>query len=148
MSRRRLHLWLLPLSVAGFLVMTIGSDVFARIYVNGTSIETAFGLVASDPATNILGFALLMLPVIGAHFLSVEFARIVGIYWGYLLLTFVLVALALLYGFSYIESLQAMRSEKWTAASLSLGLLPVKGALILIVPAAVMLVVQKRARKR
>lgn len=112
----------------------------------GISLTRAVDAVFHDPVTGFLGFALLALPVLGAELLAVEFAHAVGISKAQIMLLLILAALGLLYHSGYLDYQTALAARKWTAASLSLGLIPVKGAAILVIPLVLVIGAKKRAK--
>jgi hypothetical protein len=108
----------------------------------------ALSSVFHDPAAGIIGTILLALPVFGAELLSVELARVTGLLSAGIVLIAVLCVLIFLYYSGYLHYQTAMDARKWTEASLSLGLLPLKGAAILIVPLLLTVIATKMAKSK
>jgi len=113
----------------------------------GISLTAAVDAVFRDPATGFLGFALLALPILGAELLAVELAHAVGMWKAQIMLLAIIAALGLLYRSGYLDYQTGLAAKKWTAASLSLGLIPVKGAAILVIPLVLVIGAKKRARR-
>jgi hypothetical protein len=141
--RSTLHAVFAPIAVACLLLATNGSDIAARV----TVAEESFGVaVAQSFASwlNPLAALIIALPFVAAELLAVEVARYSSVRVAAVLFGLVVAALGLLYFAGYTSSHQAMLQHKWTAASLSVGLLPVQSLPILIVAVIASEIIRRR----
>lgn len=144
MSRKMIHTILTPVSVLCFAVITFGFDVVSRIDYRNLSASDAIAEAWNEPAANLFGIVLLALPVIGAQLLAVEFARVTSFAGGAVLLILSLGLLAWPYFGGYSGYQEALAMNKWTDAALSIGLLPLKGGALLLIPLLVSVVMSRR----
>jgi hypothetical protein len=120
------------LAVANFLLATVGFDVFARMAVGQQSLWHAVYEHFYYAGVQPIGTLLLLAPFLGLAVVSGRIAprNSSGSMW-----LFCIGALFLtgLYFRGFYGSQQALQAKKWTAAALSVGLLPFQGAVVLLV---------------
>jgi hypothetical protein len=145
-QRGSLHPLLAGLSLLLYLIIITGADVHGRVNQLHFTVEDALAKVVMDPPANLFGLALLAIPFIASHFLS----AIVGRKCRSPLLAITVLAIgsaliAVVYAIGFDAYYEMMAREKWTAASLALGLLPLKATMSLLLPLVVALVLIKRS---
>ena len=141
-----LHRLLGGLSLLLYLVIIAAADAYGRVNQLYITVDEALAQVVSDPPANLFGLALLAIPFIASHFLSAEVGRRCRSH----LLAFTVFAIgsvliAVVYASGFDAYYAMMAKEKWTAASLALGLLPLKATMSLLLPLVVALVLIKRS---
>lgn len=114
----------LPVAVVVFLVATTGSDLIARTSIGGDSFTVALRDHLYWAAAQFAGTIFLLAPFVAVALVSARVekqARSRSV-----VVTFALAMLTLLYFYfqGYQGAQQAFLEEKWTAAALSVGLLP------------------------
>lgn len=148
MSRRSANALLAPISILSFLLITIGCDVFARIEYQHLSVADAVDATIRQPAANLFGLFLLSLPIVGAHLLTIEVGRAANRAVGAVVFAITIGLLAWIYFAGYSSYQQSMAERRWTDATLSLGLLPVKGGVVLFLPLLVAVMAAKQRKKQ
>ncbi len=146
LSRFRLNALFVPVTLLCFIVLTLGCDLLSRIEVLGLSAADAWAAIMREPAVNPLGLFLLALPMIGSHLLAVEVGRTANLAAGVLVFVVTAVLLAWIYYNGYVSYQEALGSRRWTEATLSLGLLPLKGSVALVLPLFVAVVAARKRR--
>lgn len=148
MPRARLHSLFCLVGVVCFIVATAGFDVLARMAVAREPLRTAtaeaFGYMFTQP----VGTLMLLAPFIGAAALSAEVARTSTMATAWVLFGLVTGVLGWLYFSGHWEAQVALQQRKWTAASLSVGMLPFLSIPVLLLAAIGAGVVAWRARHR
>lgn len=114
----------LPVAIAVFLAATIGADVIARTSIAGE----AYGPAVRDhlyyAGTQPIGTLLLLAPFVAVAFISAHAERRASIRSVAILFAVSMGALLYFYVQGYLGAQQALAEKKWTAAALSIGLLP------------------------
>lgn len=114
----------LPLAVIAFIAATIGADIYARTSIG----DEAFGSALSEhlyyASVQFVGTLFLSAPFVTVALICAwaerkSRSRIVTALFGSSMLV-----LLYFYFQGYLASQHAMQEEKWTAATLSIGLLP------------------------
>jgi hypothetical protein len=114
-------------------VATLGSDVVSTVAVTGGSARAAATEHLNYALRSPIGTALLFLPFIAAAWLGASVAGKQKSYAALLVFVPTLVLLLALYFSGYYGSQQALLEHKWTAASLSVGLLPFQSIAVLLI---------------
>lgn len=148
MSRISANVLLAPISLLIFLLITLGCDVLSRIEYQHLSITDAIDAAVKQPTANLIGLFLLSLPIVGAHLLTIEVSRAAGRAVGALVFVITIALLACIYCAGYASYQQSMAEKRWTDATLSLGLLPVKGGVVLIFPLVVAVIAAKKRKSQ
>jgi hypothetical protein len=113
-----------------FVGATIGSDVVARVNVVGDSMGRAVSQSIYSALTQ-LGTLWLLFPFAVVGFLSVFVARMANSAAALLLFGGSVTGLGWQYFWGYWHAQQAIQEQKWTAAALSVGMLPFESLLVL-----------------
>jgi hypothetical protein len=114
----------LPVALVIFLAATTGADLIARTTIAGEPFDVALGEHLYYAGVQFVGTLLLLAPFVAVAFLcnrAEKRARTCGVVF-----IFVVAMLTLLYFYfdAYQGAERALLAEKWTAAALSIGLLP------------------------
>ena len=114
----------LPLAVVTFLAATTGADLFARTSIAGESFGMALRGHLYWAAVQFIGTLLLLAPFLGVAFICARVER--QVHWRSVAVIFAAAMLALLYFYfqGHQAAQHAMLEKRWTAAALSIGLLP------------------------
>lgn len=120
-------------SVLLFFVATAGCDVVARTTVGSERIGQALAQHFYYAFTQPLGSAMLLLPFLLLGWMSASLAKRKGFTQGLTVFLIGAFLLGITYFSAYQDSQEYLNQKMWTAAALSLGLLPVKSALPLLV---------------
>lgn len=132
------------LAIVPFILATLGSDVVARSGVYGESIGTAISEHLHYAAIQPMGTAMLLAPFLVLAWMAASLAKRKNFDSG--LGVFLLGAVLL--GFTYFSGFQDsqhyMKQRMWTAASLSVGLLPLKSIPVLVICLVVRWLVARR----
>lgn len=145
-SRLRLNALFVPVTLLCFIVLTFGCDLLSRVEVLGLPADDAWTAIMREPAVNPLGMFLLALPMIGSHLLAIEVGRTANLAAGVLVFVVTAVVLAWIYYNGYVSYQEAIGARRWTEATLSLGLLPIKGGVALVLPLVVAVVAARKRR--
>jgi hypothetical protein len=123
LCRMRLRSYLL-VAVVAFVITVTGSDMVARMVVSDLSLRQAFDQHLEWASLTILGILFLFAPYAAAALICAKVNE--GSRTGTAATLFVLSLIALSYFYfgGFHASQQAMVDERWTAAALSIGLLP------------------------
>ena len=115
----------LPLALAVFLAATAGADVIARTSIAGETLTSALNKHFYWAARQFNGTALLFTPFLVVAFLCGHMEKKTR--RRSVVFVFVASMLTLLYFYfqGYQGAQHALLEEKWTAAALSVGLLPI-----------------------
>ncbi len=123
------------LAVLAFVVSTFGSDVVSRVLAGDASLEVAALEHVRFAAAQPVGSLMLFAPFAVAALLSLAVSARAGVRRGLALFGFTAATLLVLYYLGYDGARMALSKELWTAAALSVGLLPFLSVPILIVAA-------------
>jgi hypothetical protein len=130
----RQAMWVYPLLVfIGFLIATNGFDIAARIVVVGQpapyACHQSFYYMASQPIASLL----LAWPFAALGYLAFCLSQRTDDLKAFLFFTGFWLVLAGMYGVDFVSAQQAMKAAAWTAATLSIGLLPFLSIPVLVV---------------
>jgi hypothetical protein len=134
------------LAAAAFLIANLACAALARWWVSGQGITAAGKDAADFLLTQPVGAGLLLAPFALLAWMSDSLARERGRQAGSVLFALGAILLGLLYLWGYLGSAQALRDAHWTAAALSVGMLPIFSLPILAVLAIGRLAVGRRSR--
>lgn len=130
-----------------FLVSTNGFDILARLLVAHESFGAAVSESVYYAIVQPIGTVMLAAPFLVAGLLSAAVARRADLVQARLFFVVVVALLGWIYFFGYWGAQQALLEKKWTAASLSIGLLPfISIPVILIAAIAVMVIAWRHNR--
>ncbi|MCJ0763969.1 hypothetical protein [Variovorax terrae] len=124
MLRDRPYAVFFCLAVLFFLATTFGADVLARTSVGDDSLAQAMQAHARQAVAEPLGTAMLLLPFLLLGWMSASLARKKGVDRGLVVFLFGALLLGLAYFFAYHDAQIHLKQQMWTAAALSIGLLP------------------------
>ncbi len=143
--RQRPYLSFMGLGVALFVAATLGSDVVARTTVGGEGAWQAASQHMYYALIQPIGTAMLLAPFLLLGWMGASAARRKGFDAGLAVFLLGMLLLGFMYFSGYQDSQALMKERKWTAATLSVGLLPFKSILPLLVCLALRwFVVRKR----
>ena len=126
------YLAFLGLSSALFAAATAGSDVIARVTTGGQALSKAIAEHLYYAGTQPAGTALLLLPFLLLGGMSASLAARKGFDRGLAVFLLGTLLLSLMYFSGYQDSQGYMNRRMWTAATLSVGLLPFKSVPVLL----------------
>jgi hypothetical protein len=113
------------------LLASVGLNIWAKVAVAGADVGTAASRATEHP----IGIAILALPFVGAGVLASEVAVRTSTGKAITFLALLSGVLLWLYYRGHINAEHALAQQKWTAASLEIGLLPFMSVPVLIVAA-------------
>lgn len=116
-----------------FLAATLGSDVVARTTVAGEGLGQAIREHSYHALAQPIGTVLLAAPFFLLGWMSASLARRKGFKGGLGVFFLGAFLLGAMYFSGYQESQNYMRQKMWTAATLSVGLLPFKSIPLLLI---------------
>jgi hypothetical protein len=132
MTARSKYLYIFGMiGILAGLFASVGLNIWARVAVAGTDVATAASRSIEHPG----GILILALPFVGAGVLASEVAFRTGTAKATAFLVLLSGALLWLYYRGHVNAEHALAQQKWTAASLEVGLLPFISVPILIVAA-------------
>jgi hypothetical protein len=131
MSKHLAYSAFIALACLAFIVSTIVFGALAKVIVAGDTIEHA--LSEHLHYMTIVGSLVLLSPFLALAGIGVGFRNKRGAKFGFVAFFAGLIPLMGLYWFGYIGSEEALLNRKWTAAALSVGLLPFQSVVVLIV---------------
>jgi hypothetical protein len=114
----------LPIAVITFLAATTGSDLVARTSIGGETFRHALDELVYYAYVQIIGTVLLLAPFVGVAFLCARAERRARTRSVAAIFAVAMIVLFYFYFEGYQGSQYAMLDRKWTAAALSIGLLP------------------------
>ncbi len=120
------------LSVALFLGATLGSDVVARTTVGGEGFMHAIGQHIYYAAAQPIGTLFLLVPFLLLGWMSASLAARKGFDPGLGVFLLGVLLLGFTYFSAYQDTYTYMKQRMWTAATLSIGFLPLKSILPLL----------------
>jgi phosphotransferase system glucose/maltose/N-acetylglucosamine-specific IIC component len=131
--RTRPYLVFFALAIFLFIIATLGSDVVARTTVGGDS----FGKAISDhvyyAVIQPIGTTMLLAPFLLLGWMAASAAKRKGFDAGLGVFLLGMLLLGFMYFSGYQDSQGFMKERKWTAATLSIGLLPFKSIPLLLI---------------
>jgi hypothetical protein len=131
--RARPYLFFFGLSVLLFIGATFGSDVVARTSVGGQSFQKAVTEHAYYAFIQPVGTAMLLMPFLLLGWLAASTVKRKGFDAGLGVFLLGVLLLGFMYFSGYQDSQGFMKERKWTAATLSVGLLPFKSVPLLLI---------------
>jgi MFS family permease len=145
--RNRPYLTFLALAIGAFAFADIGFEIFARVWIDRNTIGKATSETLYYWATQPTGTAMLLAPFLLLGWMAASLARKRTFNRGLLLFGIGVVALGALYFVGHIGAEQAMHDRKWTAAALSVGLLPFQSIPVLFLALVTRLLMGRRQRE-
>ena len=142
--RDRPYHFLLGLSVALFLVASVGFGVIARVTVGEEAFSYAISQHLYYAAVQPVGTLFLFLPFVFLGWMSASLAKRRSLKHGLMLFLFGGLLLCFLYFDGYRGAQIAVTQHKWTTAALSEGLLPFLSIPVLVVCGVVRLFAGRR----
>jgi hypothetical protein len=133
MLEQRTKLLFGGLSILCFLVTTTGFDIAARVFVASQSFRAAARESVYYATVQPFGTMLLAAPYLAVGILSTGVVKRTGLIKASLFFVVVVAVLGALYFFGYWGAQQALVKRAWTAAALSVGLLPFMSIPIIII---------------
>jgi hypothetical protein len=130
--RRHPYSVFFALSVGAFFVATVCADVLARVRVGAQDFSKAANEHFYYAFIQPVGTAMLLAPFLLLAWMSASLAKRRGHKHGLGLFALGAALLCLLYFSGYYGSQTYMERRLWTAAALSVGLLPFKSVLVLV----------------
>jgi hypothetical protein len=127
-----------------FLVATAGSDVVARTTVGSEGIGKAVSEHIYYAFAQPVGSAMLLAPFLLLGWMSASLAKRKGFTQGLSVFLIGAFLLGIMFFSAYQDSQNYMNQKMWTAATLSVGLLPIKSALPLLICLGVWLFLARR----
>ena len=131
-SRRLARLAFIAAALVLFFTIDLAADVLARISIRGQSLELATREHLYYAGVQLPGTAFLSLPYVGLAFIGLPVLRRRGVVAGALFLLCGAALLAGVYGFGYQQSALSMLARHWTAAALTMGLMPILSVPVLL----------------
>lgn len=130
--RSRPLLTFFALAVCMFLVAHPGSEILARMWIGGRPADQAVRDTLHYLAIQPVGGLMLLAPFLLLAWMAASLAKVRTFASGLVLLAITASALTVLYVFGHVQSEQALNSRQWTAAALSVGLLPFQSIPVLL----------------
>lgn len=124
-SRRLATLAFIAAALVLFFAVDLAADVVARTSVRGQAIEPAMREHLYYASVQLPGTAFLSLPYVGLAFIGLPVLRRRGVIAGALFLLCGAALLGGVYGFGYQQSELSMLARHWTAAALTMGMMPI-----------------------
>jgi hypothetical protein len=131
--RSRPYLLFNCLAIAVFAVADIGCEIVARLSFGRNSIGEALSETLYYSATQPISTVMLLAPFALLGWMAASLATKKTLGLGIILFVAGAAFLGTMYFYGHIEAEQAMQDHKWTAATLSVGLLPFKSIPVLVV---------------
>ena len=135
MSQPRPHIRYAIASLLCFVAATNGSEVLASVLQTQATSITALRESLHSSLSKPIGSLLLAAPFLVIGIVAANLAKCVGSFKARVFFVSSVVALGALYLSGYWAAQQALQAHKWTAAALSVGLLPFQSILILVLAA-------------
>lgn len=114
----------LPLALVAFVAATIGADLVARTTIAGESVAFAIRDHLHWAGVQFVGTILLLAPFVAVAFVCARVAKKARSRSAFLIFALAMLTLLYFYFEGHQAAQQALKEEMWTAASLSIGLLP------------------------
>jgi len=131
-SRRLATLGFIAAALVLFFVIDLATDVLARTSIQGQSLELATREHLHYASIQLPGTAFLSLPYVGLAFIGLPVLRRRGAFAGGLFLLCGAALLGGVYGFGYQQSALSMVARHWTAAALTMGMMPILSVPVLL----------------
>ena len=131
-TRRRDALAFIAAAIILFFAIDLAADVVARTAIRGQSIALAVREHLYYASVQLPGTAFLSLPYVGLAFMGLPVLRRRGAIAGALFLLCGVGLLGGVYGFGYQQSALSMLARHWTAAALTMGMMPILSVPVLL----------------
>jgi hypothetical protein len=131
-----------------FAAVDLVADVLARTSILGQSIELAVREHLHYASIQLPGTAFLSLPYLGLAFIGLPVLRRRGAVAGALFLLCGVALLGGVYGFGYQQSALSMLARHWTAAALTMGMMPILSVPVLLLAFGVRLLATRGRTSR
>ena len=149
MTKVRLQLTFYGLATVAFILSTTVADVVARVSVGGEPVGEALSESFGSAGIPVLGLVMIAVPFVALAWVGVHLALRNAFWWGLLLAFVGMSCLVLLYFQGFHYSQVAILQRKWTAAALSVGLIPFfYGVPITLLAIAIRFIVVPRLKPR
>jgi hypothetical protein len=148
MRRARLYLLFGGVGAACFVMFTVGFDVIARLTIAGEPVSKALSESLYYKGVQPVGTLMLLAPFVAMAGLSAEVAKTSNVAVASIFFAVLAGVLGWLYFWGYWDAQIAMGQRKWTAAALSVGLVPFFSIPLLIVAAIAAGLIAWRFRRR
>lgn len=146
-SSKRYYVLFLAVTLVGYVICDVGFGVYARIKIQNLSIYQSIMEKLYYSAIQPLGTMMMMAPFLFLGGISASFAQKNNISIAFLLFLITFSVLGYMHFLGHMNSEMYMLEKKWTAASLSIGLLPFKSIFVLFVLFMVMQIFIKNTGK-
>lgn len=130
--RNRPYILFAILTLGVFIVSHIGFRILAHAWIGRSSVGEAVREALDSSITQPVATLFLVAPFVLLGWMAASLARERTLKRGLTLFTFGAMVLGLLYFSGHIGAEKAMRQQQWTAAALSVGLLPFQSIPIVI----------------
>jgi len=147
-NKRLVYVAYLTAGVVLFVLATVGFGVHSRMAIDGASYAHALSRHMYYAKEQLLGTMLLLLPFVLLGGMAARFSTKGRFGHGATVFVVGVVLLLALYYKGYIDSEIAMKNKHWTAAALSVGLLPFQGLGVLVLLLIGGLVADKRSNTK
>lgn len=114
----------LPVAVVVFVAATVGADVVAMMVIGGQPFAAALHEHLYWARVEFVGTVLLLAPFVAVAFVCARVEKKSRTRSALLFFAVAMLALLYFYFHGYLSAERAAQQQKWTAASLSIGLLP------------------------
>ena len=131
-SQRLATLAFIAAALVLFFAIDLAADVMARIAIQGQSLELATREHLYYASVQLPGTAFLSLPYVGMAFIGLPVLRRRGAVAGTLFLLCGAALLGGVYWFGYQQSALSMVARHWTAAALTMGMMPILSVPVLL----------------
>jgi len=135
------------LAVGAFFTANVCSEVLARLWVGGSSLGHAVSETLYYLTVQPVGTLMLIAPFFLLAWMAASLARKRTFERGLLLFGIAALALTVLYVFGHVGAEQALKHRKWTAAALSVGLLPFQSIPVLVLALIARLLLGRKPRE-
>jgi hypothetical protein len=141
------HLFFLIAGIGLYLIASVGFEILARVVVGGESLSYAISETIQSIATQPIANLMLLAPFIALAWLGGALAR-VSRYRAIMLFILGSLILSAVYYHGHMNAQTYTHEHKWTAASLSVGLIPLKSIPVLLVLLIAKVFLERRGCKR
>ncbi|SMF73475.1 hypothetical protein [Allosphingosinicella indica] len=115
----------LAIALLAFLVATIGAETFAGLAIGANSPTEALRRLSEWEPVELVGMAYMFTPFLAISLICAKTGEITSGHQARAIFAVAMLALTGLYAVGYWGAQEAMNEEKWTAAALGVGFLPV-----------------------
>ena len=134
------------LTIALFLLINFGFEVFARLWFGRNILLEAVGETFYYSFAQPFGSLFLLVPIALLGWMSASLSVKKTLKCGLILFCAGAIALGLIYFWGHMGSQLAMQKHKWTASALSVGMVPFKSIPVLIVCLIARLIMGRNAK--